>query len=387
MNGHAIAPTLKPWETLGSVLGFQNEDQKFWWTHLAPVLGKFMIKAKYDSAQQFAYLSWFHNFILPSLGPRPEAGKERTWRAQVTPTAAPFQPSWNIQGKKSTVRFTVEPIGYEAGLRGDVFNQKAALELMRKLKPTMPNMVDDWFWHCAKHLYVPNDLINIMLMVKGPPKGPKPPTCFVAFDLNDGEIETKAYFFPHIKAYSMGITQGKLIIDTVRGMNSDICDMNPGLDAFEEYLNSGGPVSHKNAEMLAIDCIDTTKARAKIYLNSYNNSFNQIKDIYTMGGRIKDQAIIDSLKPLKELWRIIFNMPEKDFEDIKLPNIQHPRSCFVTGFEFKSGSALPVTKIYFPMWHYAANDTQMSKALSEFFAKQKWNEMAKSYQSDVEEIL
>jgi len=65
----------------------------------------------------------------------------------------------------------------------------------------------------------------------------------------------------------------------------------------------------------------------------------------------------------------------------------HPRSCFVIGFEFKSGSPLPVTKIYFPMWHYAKTDTQVSDALSAFFAKQKWTKMAKSYTSDVAEIF
>lgn len=389
MNGHAIAPAPMPWHTLGSVLGFQNEDHKFWWTYTAPILGKLMMKANYSTAQQFAYLSWFHNFILPSLGPRPEEGKVRNWRAQVTPSACPFQPSWNIQNQKSTVRFCIEPIGYEAGLREDSFNQKAAFELMRRLKPAMPAMEDAWFWHCAKELYVPKDLINIMLLVKGPPKpgDKKPPTCFLAFDLNDGEIETKAYFFPHIRAFQMGISRGELVINTVKGFNGNGIDMNPGLAVFEDYLSSGGPVTHANVEMLAIDCIDPTKARAKIYVNSYRNTFNKIKDLYTMGGRINDKATRKSLDGLRDLWRLLYDMPEEGFEDMELPNIQHPRSCFVTGYEFKSGSATPVTKLYFPLWHYAKTDAQVSEALSAFFQKQKWNKIAQSYGKDVSNVL
>jgi DMATS type aromatic prenyltransferase len=376
-----------PWESLGGVLGFQNEDHRFWWTHTAPVLGKFLVKAGYNIHQQYSLLSWFHIYILPALGARPEPGKERTWRAQVTPGGSPFQPSWNLTNSKSTVRFTIEPIGAAAGLREDVFNQVAAFDLMKKLKAALPKMEDKWFYHCARELYVPKDLINIMLAVNGPPKGPRPPTCFLAFDLNGNDIETKAYFFPHIRAYQLGITQGELIINTVKGFNGDGVDMNPGLDTFEEYLNSGGPISHKNCEMLAIDCVEPTRARAKIYVNSFNNSFNKIKHIYTMGGRLKDKVTTDSLAALRDLWRLMYDMPETDFEDVELPNIMHHRSCFVIGFEFKSGQALPITKIYFPMWHYAKNDQQVSDALSAFFAKQKWDKMSKSYSNDVAEIL
>ena len=93
--------------------------------------------------------------------------------------------------------------------------------------------------------------------------------------------------------------------------------MNPSLAVLEEYLSSGAPIDYTNVEMLAIDCVDPKRARAKIYINSYNNSFNKIKEIYTMGGRIKDKAILDSLEPLRDLWRLMFDMPEKDFEDIQ----------------------------------------------------------------------
>jgi DMATS type aromatic prenyltransferase len=190
-----------------------------------------------------------------------------------------------------------------------------------------------------------------------------------------------------MRAFQLGITQGELVINTVRGLNGDGIDMNPGLAAFEEYLNSGGPVNHKNVEMLAIDCVEPSRARAKIYVNSFNNTYNKVADIYTMGGRIKDKSIVKSLEPLKELWRILYDMPEQDFEDIELPNIMHPRSCFVIGFEFKSGQPYPLPKIYFPMWHYAKSDLQISNALSAFFLKQKWKKLAESYAQDVAEVL
>ncbi|RDW59971.1 aromatic prenyltransferase [Coleophoma cylindrospora] len=380
------APLPTPWDSIGSIVGFGSDDQEFWWKHLAPVLGRFMIKAHYNADQQNFYLRWFHSLILPALGPRPQAGKERTWRAQLTPNASPFQPSWNLQNSKSTVRFTTEPIGATAGTREDAFNQVAAFELMRKLKLAFPKMEDSWFYHCAKQLYVTKDVVDMILAVKGVPKA-KPPTCFLAFDLVGQEVETKAYFFPHMRAYLMGVTQGELVINTVKGLNGSSIDFNPSLAIFEEYLASGGPVNLKNVEMLAIDCIDPTKARVKIYVHSFNNSYNKIKNIYTMGGLLKDKATTDSLEPLKDLWRLLFDMPETGFEDTEVPNIMHPRSCFVFGFEFKSGEPLPVTKIYFPTWHYARTDEQISNALSGFFAKQQWNQMADSYVKDVQEIF
>jgi hypothetical protein len=55
MNGHTIisAPVRTPWDSLGSILGFENEDQEFWWKATAPVLGKFLIKADYDVHQHY----------------------------------------------------------------------------------------------------------------------------------------------------------------------------------------------------------------------------------------------------------------------------------------------------------------------------------------------
>ena len=154
MNGHSAAAAPAPWDSLCDVLGFTDSDQEFWWRSTAPVLGKFLIKANYSVDQQYSYLSWYHRYILPAYGPRPEEGKERTWRAQCTPNASPFQPSWNLQNDKSTVRFTIEPIGHSAGTRSDPFNQSAAFELMRTLKGALPEMEETWFYHCAKE-YVP----------------------------------------------------------------------------------------------------------------------------------------------------------------------------------------------------------------------------------------
>src|ERR1700761_6507756 len=57
MNGNAVASNRMPWETLGSVLGFQTEDTEYWWKWTAPVLGKFMRRAGYSVDQQFSYLS------------------------------------------------------------------------------------------------------------------------------------------------------------------------------------------------------------------------------------------------------------------------------------------------------------------------------------------
>lgn len=389
MNGHPVAPCPKPWESLGSVLGFPNEDEEFWWKTTAPVLGKFLIKADYSVEQQFSYLSWYHRYILSSYGPRPEQGKERTWRAQCTPNANPFQPSWNLQNNKSTVRFTIEPIGHDAGTRLDPFNQKAAFDLMHTLKAALPGVQDSWFHHCARALYVPKDLVNIMLAVQGPPKGPKPPTCFLAFDLDATAIETKAYFFPHIQAWNLGVTQGDLIIDTVRGLNSDEIDLTAGLDAFEEYLGTpDGPVSHRNVEMLAIDCVAPRRARAKIYVNSFNNSFAKIRDLYTMGGRLGDAATLASLGPLAQLWKLLYDMPEKEgWEKVEIPSVMHHRSCFVIGYEFKTGEPLPTTKIYFPLWHYAKTDEEVARALATFYGMQGWGQLEKSYRGDVEEML
>lgn len=117
MTGALTTPAPAPWDSLAAILGFSNDDDAFWWNATAPVLGKFLRKANYPLDQQYGYLSWYHRYVLPAYGPRPQEGRERTWRAQCTPNASPFQPSWNLQDDKSTLRFTIEPIGHGAGAR------------------------------------------------------------------------------------------------------------------------------------------------------------------------------------------------------------------------------------------------------------------------------
>lgn len=261
---------------------------------------------------------------------------------------------------------------------------------MKSLKGVVPSLDDSWFYHCARELYVPKDLINIMLAVQGPPKGPKPPTCFVAFDLDDGALETKAYFFPHIRAWHLGISQGALVMATVRSLpGATDTAMATALDHLDAYLaNPAAPVSHRNVEMLAIDCIAPARARAKIYVNSYANSFRKVRDIYTLGGLLDDAATRASLAPLARLWRLVFALPDTPgWEDVVLPNIQHHRSCFVFGFEFRARDAVPRAKIYFPLWHYAQTDVRVCEALAAFYSSLGWAERASSYRSDVEDVL
>jgi hypothetical protein len=129
-----------------------------------------------------------------------------------------------------------------------VFNQLAAFELMKKLKVAIPKMEDKWFYHCARELYVPKDLINTMLL-KGVPKGPKLPTYFVAFDLLAKEIETKAYLLPHIQAYAKGITQGELVINTV-GLNVDGINLNQGPRCSKSILPVMVPLFSRTSKCL-----------------------------------------------------------------------------------------------------------------------------------------
>jgi hypothetical protein len=82
-------------------------DKALWNKTTSPLFSKLL--HSYPLKLQARYLSFYQEFVIPYLGPSP-ALPDRRWIPHLTHNSSPFEPSWNIQGEKSQIRFTFEPV-------------------------------------------------------------------------------------------------------------------------------------------------------------------------------------------------------------------------------------------------------------------------------------
>jgi len=292
-----------------------------------------------------------------------------------------MEPSVNYTANKTTVRFTIEPVGGCTDTTDEVAYQEYLRSLMQRLKTSVPNLDLTWFDHFANRFFVlaekTRDNISHRTL-----------TCFLAFDLafaGKPQITPKAYLFPKSRAYQEGLTTGKVVIDAIRSLPFEK-DKFPSLEIIANYFRDPrSPQGLADVEMLGMDCgADPTKRTLKIYSHSFHNSFEKVVRIYTLDGRVPNEG---GVKQLAKLWQIVFedylmdadsdwdsddimndDDDDDDWKHIELPHYAHPRSCMVFSFEIQPGSSKIDIKVYLPLWWYSSgSDSRVSEKLGKYF--------------------
>ncbi|KAL2004817.1 hypothetical protein VTN00DRAFT_3090 [Thermoascus crustaceus] len=354
---HMSTPLRLPYIVLSTGLGFPNEDQKFWWYAFAPTIQDLMIECNYDITHQYQYLALIYRYILPALGPRAHPGEKPHWESFLTDDCSPVESSINLHGGKATVRMCFEPVGKLAGTEHDPFNWFASREFIRSMEefPDVTNL--QWFRHFERELIAsPDHATRIRKLLP-------------ANEHRDGQAMLKAYFFPMLKSLETGKSEARLVFDSALKLDSEQYPIAPALSMVEAYVASCPPEENARVEFLSIDCNDPDESRIKIYFRTPCTSFNKVREVYTLGGRLKDETTRAGLDILKELWPLLLN---------SWPSIQRIAGVLFN-FETTPGKIYPEPKLYIPVKHHAKSDIAIAGGLSSCFHRQGWTDLAKSY--------
>ncbi|MAD85006.1 MAG: hypothetical protein CL912_18765 [Deltaproteobacteria bacterium] len=365
----------------------------FWEGIITPLFKSLLSTAKYPEEIHKQYTVFLEKVIIPALGPRPDGSS--TWTPHLTKEHSPFEPSRNIQGDKQQIRFTIEPVGSEAGTTSDVLNQEYPLSLVDNLATTnqCPSLDTTWWKHFTSELFLSNSE-TLSLQALSPPARVTP-TCFLAFDLpaEDFAPILKAYLFPHRRALMSGKTTTQCIIDSVKRLHLPEISVLSALSHIESFLNSkhstteqaldskvisnlGGEEHGKSIEMMAIDCIDPYKARIKLYVKENVASFENVKTIYTLGGRRSGAEIDKGLGAFEKFWVALFG----DMENTEL----EPAFLFL-GLEVIPGVEMPEVKLYVPAWTCRFGDGEITSRLASYFKSEGWA-IGSTYDDDFQRI-
>ncbi|KAI4197626.1 MAG: hypothetical protein LQ348_002132 [Seirophora lacunosa] len=370
-----------------------------WWQRqIGTPLAILLHKAGYDLETQYAYIRFFLDCTIPALGPSHGMSSDASpWQSFMTDDHTPVELSWEWRhtGENPDVRYSIEPIGHSAGGRADPFNLLATPCLIGQLQRTISSLDLRWYSHFAETL-LPN--APALGSQYGALLGQSPAellsTSFVAYDLRrKGPVTVKAYFLPSIRAMQSEVSNFNLIIRAIRSLPESRAGAFQALRLLIEYTETDALGSELECEMLGIDCVSADSARLKIYLRSGRTSFDSVRSIMTLGGRVQspEDDDEDAFGDLFELWNALF-FPEKQASttattSTELRRCGHRTAGILYYFDFSKSHAKPVPKVYLPVRHYGESDHLIAKAVCARMKRKGKQHEARQYLSALEEIL
>lgn len=152
------------------------------------------------------------------------------------------------------------------------------------------------------------------------------------------------------------------------------------------YIDSQPPSFAMFPEIVAADCVASSSNRVKIYVRTQGGSLNALLDLFTLGGKLDDPAVVETASTLRHLWSSLFP-GIRDDDSIHSFNPDHYASGLCVYFELAHGRQHPFPKAYIPIRHYCPNDEFVGQMLARYFNADSNGDMGDRYLSDIKSIL
>ncbi|TRX89555.1 hypothetical protein FHL15_009599 [Xylaria flabelliformis] len=365
---------------------FKSTHHQFWWnTHSGKALAILLHAAEYPEHLQHRDLKFFATSVAPYLGVSRETTEGNTlqWPSFMTDDGTPLELSWDWGTKDGppTIRYSIEPIGLQAGSSIDPGNLIAGPAFQEELDRSLVDMRLEWFQHFKEFFHVRNDKAGFVQDVAD-----HNTSIFYAFDLSPTEVTAKVYFFPKMRAQAKGQSNLEVLSRAIRAAPYTTKD---NLQAWDTFCDFSSDLSSSaiEYEMLAIDLIDPFESRLKIYFRSRETTFNSVVNIMTVGGRITNPKLYQGLEDLRLLWNALFDIDANTSSQESLPAVGHRTAGILYNVEFRLGETYPVAKIYLPVRHYASSDAAIIRGLNLYFQHHQRGKYMPNYVKAMRKLL
>ncbi|KAF7589021.1 hypothetical protein BBP40_004848 [Aspergillus hancockii] len=368
------------YRTLSRVLEFQCNDHRLWWHSTAPMFAEMLHRANYDLHAQYRHLGVFKKYIIPFLGVYPTNDRDR-WLSILTRYGTPFELSLNCSD--NLVRYTFEPINTATATAQDPFNTHSIWESLQKLMAIQPGVDVQFFCHFKHDLtlsasesrYVlENDLAGSQIMTQNK----------LALDLKGDGFVVKTYIYPALKAAASGRSVQDLMFDSVHRLSQRYPSIQAPFLVLNEYVESRGANSTASPRLLSCDLVEPSKSRIKIYLLERMVSLPAMEDLWTLGGRRTDPSTLAGLDMMRELWGLLRIPPGlRSYPEPYLPLGTIPDELLpsMANYTLHHDDPLPEPQVYFTV--FGMNDMAVADALTTFFDRQGWTDMAAGYKESL----
>ncbi|GAQ39709.1 aromatic prenyltransferase (DMATS family) [Aspergillus tubingensis] len=373
-SGINVQSTHRPWDIIVKYITSTNAAESSWWRNIGPLLGRLLQITGYSVPMQFEYLLFARNHIVPALGPYPQR-----WPSVMTYTDLPIEMSVNFQDHHaSTVRVGIEPICELAGTSNDRFNQTATERLVGRLS-TLGGLDRMLYHHFVRDFGITE--METLKVKQGEFKRDSVQSMYnIGFTferVGAASVDTKGYVFLRLKEKASGMPMQRLLRDSLNQLNvtAERRD-SEAVQKVIEYMEEGGGFNEYT--YLAWDFVDSAKSRIKVYGVLGDLRMEKVKEVWTMGGRLKDSATTQGLELVRRLWELLEGNGQQG---------QHPSKApiLMWNYEIRPCRDEPIPKLYLPL--LGRNDMFVAKTLARFFDSLGWADEARSYVANVQYLF
>lgn len=354
-------------------------DRLLWCRDVGSMLKYMLAMAGYTEESQEFHSQFFAHFIADSLGQHPTTTArplEEINKSFMTDDHTPIELSWkwSPSHKLPTVRYSIDPIPGKL----DNFNTLATNGLLEKILPSAGFVDLRWYDKLVDMLTTTTAeakeekcLHSDMALAKLPPSQQ-----FLAFDLEKNikhgsrDIMLKAYFLPQCKALMNAQSTFSLVQSSIKTLAASHPDslLYESWSLVADYIQSfNSDHGRPQVELEALDCIDPSQSRIKIYLRSSRTRFSDVFDMMTLGGQISTHIQGELLSSLKSIWCSVLSLEEKDL-NADLPMNNHRTAGILYLAELRPGCPVPKIKVYIPAKHYGKNDLSVAQGISRYLS-------------------
>lgn len=368
----------------------------YWWSTSGSDLSNMLREANYPEEVQRQFLSFYRNTICPQLGNRPDS---TSIKSGVGRDGNPFEYSFELKGstRSQTVRFVVDVSELRPANKTNPLSMATTQKVVDALAERTPGFDDTWYraltqWFVHSHLPASEQQALIA------EAGYQTPV-ILGFDIHPRisapgglPVLAKIYFPPCFTAAAKGITRWQAVRLAVR----QLPDVNShpnilrSLGLIEDYLSDKPKDWEDQPRYLATDFVAPGKARLKIYMRYPGQSFDEIWDYYTLGGRIP--GLDDDREKFRDLYNLVSGMSydaetgkQSQTDQSQYTRVQ--RKATAIYFSLSTENPCPAPKICFYPANFAPNDEVIAWGLDAWLRKYEWYDGGKSMEERVKSVL
>ncbi|KAL9072017.1 MAG: hypothetical protein Q9157_005250 [Trypethelium eluteriae] len=357
---------------------WKEANQDFWCRYLGGSLAILLRHAGYSEEAQYGHWLFLNKVIAPNLGLSLHA--QSRWKSFMTDDGGPVELSWEwpVGTETPKIRYSIEPIGPQAGTWLDPYNTSVLGPFNKFLLETLSETAMVWFNHFEKE-FCPTQEHFLRMSSED-----HSTHHFYAFDLEDDKTTAKAYFFPALRAQEAKMSTLDVICQAISRAPQWRLAGSQALVSFRNFATK--PASAKlEFSMLAIDLVEPSLSRVKIYYRCRRTDFESVVHNLTLGERERAAALRQGLESLRALWDALFQVDSQS--KTSLPYVNHQTAGILYYAELRPGSSMPSTKIYLPVRHYSVTDQHITTTLSSYFRTSVHHCAVQGYKKTMQSLL
>lgn len=213
----------------------------------------------------------------------------------------PLDVSINYQeNSKCAFRMTMEPVGIHAGTETDPVNELAAKQLLQNLDRMQTGADLTWFDHFEQIVVKNSDARRHQDTIQSI-------TCksqhVVGVDFQDGPFTVKAYVSPLLSSAMTGTSFLEVMFGSLRSLTEKM-SLRLDLKPVEDYLTGKDGVLGEKT-YVSFDCKRPTESRIKIYSALWVSSLEEVRDLWTLGGRLTGPMIEEGFAIVEKAWHLL----------------------------------------------------------------------------------